>query len=406
MEMMKRVACRHNLMCLLHEKPFAGINGSGKHNNWSMTTDQGGNLLEPGESPRDNAQFLLFLIAIIKAVDEYQDLLRISVASAANDHRLGAHEAPPAIVSMFLGDELTNIIEAIANGNTYQSEKVEVEVGLKTLPHFPRDTTDRNRTSPFAFTGNKFEFRMLGSGFSISDPNIFINTIVAESLRQFADTLEKAEDFTSELNELLRKTIMQHKRIIFNGNNYSDDWVKEAEQRGLANYKSTVEALPHLLDEKNISLFTSHKVFSKMEISSRYEILLESYCKAVAIEAQTMLEMVHREVIPAISAYQKDLCTTATLKQSLSAAINSSMEKKIIENLASLAACLYQNITNLESELLLAKGQNGMINQAKAYREHVIPAMQEVRVVADQLETITGKTYWPFPTYAELLFSV
>jgi len=407
MEIMRRVACRHDLMCLLHEKPFAGINGSGKHNNWSLTTDKGGNLLEPGSSPADNAQFLLFLVAVIKAVDEYQDLLRISTASAGNDHRLGAGEAPPAIVSVFLGDELTEILNSIANGNTYKSRnKTDMEIGVQVLPPIPKDTTDRNRTSPFAFTGNKFEFRMVGASFSISGPNIVINTIVAEALRQFADRLEQAADFNAELNDLIRETIQAHRRIIFNGNNYSEDWVKEAEARGLCNFKSTVDALTHFIDEKNIELFTRHKIFTKAEIHSRYEILLEGYCKTVAIEAQTMLEMIHREIIPAVCAYQKDLSSTASLKRQLSANLDCTLEDKVITNLSSLAACLYQNTANLEAALIHTKGISDTLEQAKSYRERVLPAMQDVRIVADQLETITGKEYWPFPTYSELLFSV
>ncbi|HCP15368.1 MAG TPA: glutamine synthetase type III [Peptococcaceae bacterium] len=407
MEMMKTIANRHGLTCLLHEKPFAGVNGSGKHNNWSMTTDRGGNLLEPGDSPQDNAQFLLFLAAIIKAVDEYQDLLRISVASAANDHRLGANEAPPAIVSIFLGEELTAVTDALASGEIYVSkDKVHMETGVRTLARVPKDTTDRNRTSPFAFTGNKFEFRMLGSAFSISGPNIILNTIVAEALRQFADLLEGSDDFNTSLMELIRDTIVKHKRIIFNGNNYSEEWVKEAESRGLSNLKSTVDALPHFIDEKNILLFARHEIFTKAEIHSRYEILLEGYCKTIAIEAQTLLEMIRQEIIPGVCAYQKDLATTASLKQSISSSMDCSLETKLLGSLSSLSACLYKNAEALDIILSQAKSQNELLEQAQAYRTEVIPAMQEIRIVADQLETLTGKSYWPFPTYGDLLFSV
>lgn len=407
MEMMKKVALRHNLACLLHEKPFAGVNGSGKHNNWSMTTDMGGNLLEPGDSPQDNVQFLLFLAAIIKAVDEYQDLLRVSVASAANDHRLGANEAPPAIVSIFLGDELTAVVDSIASGDIYVSkDKVHMDSGVRTLARFPKDTTDRNRTSPFAFTGNKFEFRMLGSAFSISGPNIILNTIVAEALRQFADTLESSEDFNASLMELIRSTIIKHRRIIFNGNNYSEEWVIEAERRGLSNYKSTVDALPHFVDEKNIELFTRHEIFTKTEIHSRYEILMENYCKTIAIEAQTLLEMIRQEVIPAVCSYQKEIVTTATLKQGFSTDMDCSLEHKLLSSISSLSSCLFKNAEALDVILSQAKSHHDILEQALAYRNDVIPAMQEIRIVADQLETLTGKAYWPFPTYGELLFSV
>lgn len=407
MEMMRIVACRHGLMCILHEKPFAGVNGSGKHNNWSMTTDRGGNLLEPGESPQENAQFLLFLVAIIKAVDEYQDLLRVAVASAANDHRLGAHEAPPAIVSMFLGDELTNIIDAIASGDPYKSDfKKHMEIGIKTLPHIPKDTTDRNRTSPFAFTGNKFEFRMLGSSFSISGPNVIINAIVAESLRQFADVLEGSEDFLSSLNTLIHDTIIKHRRIVFNGNNYSEAWVEEAQKRGLSNLKTTIDALPRFLDEKNVDVLTRHKIFTEVEIHSRYEILMESYCKTVSIEAQTLSEIIHREILPAVSRYQHDLAQTASLKQSLSANLSCEMEKNLLSSLSSLSLCLADSTAELESALAQAKGQDDLLSQGKAYRDMVLPAMLAVRMAADQLETITGKDYWPFPTYGDLLYSV
>ncbi|MDR2898412.1 MAG: glutamine synthetase III, partial [Spirochaetaceae bacterium] len=338
METMKKVADRHGLVCLLHEKPFAGVNGSGKHNNWSISTDTRMNLLEPGDSPSENAQFLLFLVAVIKAVDEYQDLLRVSVASAGNDHRLGAHEAPPAIISMFLGDELTEILESIEAGRPCgKKQKSEVQIGVQALPSFPKDTTDRNRTSPFAFTGNKFEFRMLGSSASISGANFVINTIAAEVLSRFADELEKAPDFTDALNGLIKRTIREHRRIIFNGNNYSQDWVEEAERRGLLNLKSTSDALPCFISEKNIALFTRHHILSKAEMISRYEILMEGYCKILNIEALTMIEMVRKEVIPSVCAYTKELSETALAKKSVLPGICCEAEEALLQTLASLS---------------------------------------------------------------------
>lgn len=407
MELMKKIAGKYGLTCLLHEKPFAGINGSGKHNNWSISTSTGINLLEPGDSPQENAQFLLFLAAVIKAVDEHQDLLRLSVASAGNDHRLGANEAPPAIVSIFLGEELTAILEAIEKGSPYNHKtRTEMEIGVCVLPRFPKDTTDRNRTSPFAFTGNKFEFRMLGSAFSISGPNIVLNTIIAESLGQFADILEQSKDFNKTLNQLVKETIAKHKRIIFNGNNYSEEWVKEAEKRGLLNLKSTVEVLPYFISDKNIQLFTKHKIFTATEIHSRYEILMENYCKTINIEALTMLEMVKKEVIPAVSSYIKDLSDTAIAKKALSSEINCELEKGIVSNLASLSGSLYEQTKQLEDGLLGVKSQDPLQKQGEYYRDVIFPTMQALRAVADEIETLVGEKYWPYPTYGQLLFSV
>lgn len=407
MEIMKNVAARHNLVCLLHEKPFAGVNGSGKHNNWSISTNTGVNLLEPGDSPEENAQFLLFLVAIIKAVDEYQDLLRLSVTSAGNDHRLGANEAPPAIVSMFLGDELTSILEAIETGSTYnKKDKVEMKVGVHILPRFFKDTTDRNRTSPFAFTGNKFEFRMLGSALSISGPNIVLNTIVAEELSQFADILESSTDFNNDLHELIKTTINEHKRIIFNGNNYSDDWVKEAKDRELLNLKTTVDALPYFVSEKNIKLFTKHKIFNETEMYSRYEILLENYCKTLNIEALTMVDMSKRSIVPATLNYIKKISDTANAKTKLSSSISCELEKTLVTKLSTLLECLYKKTTVLENELIEAKGYINIKQQADYYKDNILISMQELRAVADEIEALVGNEYWPFPTYGQLLFSI
>ena len=405
MEMMKRVASKHGLTCLLHEKPFKGVNGSGKHNNWSISTNTGVNLLDPGESPRENAQFLLVLAAIIKAVDEHQDLLRISVASAGNDHRLGANEAPPAIISMFLGDELTEILESIENDTLYDhKDQTIMKIGVHTLPRFPRDTTDRNRTSPFAFTGNKFEFRSLGSSFSIADPNIMLNTIVAESFRQFADVLENSADFTSDLNKLIRDTIMQHKRIIFNGNNYSPEWVKEAGKRGLLNLRSTPEALPLLEKPENIELFKTHKVFSYDELHARTEILLENYFKTISIEALTMLEMARRDITPAVYAYIKELTDTAVAKKSLGLEV--STETAMIDDLSKLAT---EFVKRTE---VLSKAEEGLnccsseLNCAQYAHDVVFQAMESLRETGDTLETKVSSKCWPYPTYGEMLFSV
>jgi glutamine synthetase len=407
MELMKTIANKHDLVCLLHEKPFAGVNGSGKHNNWSLSTDTGVNLLEPGETPYENAQFLLFLSAVIKSVDDYQDLLRISVASAGNDHRLGAQEAPPAIISIFLGDELTDILASIENATAYDQKEIsQMKIGATVIPHFPKDTTDRNRTSPLAFTGCKFEFRMLGSSFSISGPNIILNTIVAETLSQFADVLEKADNFNDALTSLIKETIKKHKRIIFNGNNYSDDWVKESSERGLLNLKSTVDALPYFISEKNIKLFTKHNIFSESEVHSRYEITLEGYSKIIHIEALTMLDMVKRDIIPSILDYLKDLSETANNKKLLNAQLNCKLEENLIGTISNLSASLYKKMEALENSLLEAKNRDNSLAIAKYYREEVFINMQSFRSVVDELETLVGKKYWSFPTYGELLFSV
>ena len=408
MEIMKKVALKHGLCCLLHEKPFAGVNGSGKHNNWSLSTNTGVNLLEPGESPQENAQFLLFLTAVIKAVDDYQDLLRVSVATAGNDHRLGANEAPPAIISMFLGDELSGILESIETGASYcQKTKEEMKVGVHVLPRFPKDTTDRNRTSPFAFTGNKFEFRMPGSALSISGPNIVLNTIVAETLSQFADELEGSSDFTADLNTLIKKAIKEHKRIIFNGNGYDSSWVEEAEKRGLLNLKSTPDALPYFITQKNIDLFTKHKIFTAAEMHSRYEILLDNYCKTLNIEALTMIDMAKKQILPAVFSYLKDLSGTAAQKKAISADIPCEPEESLIRKISSLAACFYKKTEALESALLDAKNFEGDLQkEADHYKGDVFTAMQEMRLSADELETLLGKSYWPFPSYSDLLFRV
>ncbi|MDR1192727.1 MAG: glutamine synthetase III [Peptococcaceae bacterium] len=405
MEIMQKVALRHGLVCLLHEKPFAGVNGSGKHNNWSMSTDTGVNLLEPGDNPQDNAQFLVALAAIIKAVDTYQDLLRVSVASAGNDHRLGANEAPPAIVSIFLGDELTNILQAIEEDKIYKADHEDMYIGVKSLPPIPKDTTDRNRTSPFAFTGNKFEFRMPGSSFSIAGPNFVINTIVAESLRIFSDRLEKSKNLHKDLTALVKETITAHKRIIFNGNNYTDEWAIEAEKRGLSNLKTTVEAMPAFISEESIDLFSRHGILTETEVRSRYDITLENYTKTMAIEAQTVLEISRREIMPALAKYQSLLCESALAKAQLGE-INADMEKQLLAAISALAGNLYQKAEDLENLLTQAKGVERLQEQAGAFCYQVFPAMQELRAVADRLETLVAAEYWPFPTYGDLLFSV
>lgn len=405
MEMMKVVANRHGLACLLHEKPFAGVNGSGKHNNWSISTDTGINLLEPGETPSENAQFLLFLVAVIKAVDEYQDLLRVSVAGAGNDHRLGANEAPPAIVSMFLGDELTEILEAIESGSEYHDrQKLQMEIGATVLPHFPRDTTDRNRTSPFAFTGNKFEFRMLGSSLSIAGPNIVLNTIVAEQLSQFADILEKSSDFKKDLAALIKKTIKEHKRIIFNGDGYSQEWVEEAEKRGLLNLKTTVDALPSFIADKNIELFERHGVFTKTELHSRYEIMLENYQKTLHIEALTMVDMVKKYVIPAALDYQNELLTLKLSKDKLG--IKATAEDTLLNKLSELTNTALERLNELEDALVNANMYSDTLELARYYRDTVFKDMSNLRVTVDEMEATVAKKYWTLPTYAELLYSV
>ncbi len=405
MEIMKKVAGRFGLVCLLHEKPFAGVNGSGKHNNWSMSTSTGINLLEPGQTPYENAQFLLFLAAIIKAVDENQDMLRVSVASAGNDHRLGANEAPPAIISVFLGEELTEIVESLTTGCPYNCHKKnEMTIGVDVLPPLPKDSTDRNRTSPFAFTGNKFEFRSPGSSFSISGPNIVLNTIVAESLKQFATELEGAENFTAKLNELVIKAFTDHKRIIFNGNNYAADWIVEAEKRGLLNLSSTVDALPYFVKEKNIKLFTDHKVFSETEMRSRYEILVESYIKVINIEAFTALDMARKDILPAVLAFSKVVADTALSKKSLLPTLNLVAEEVLLTKLSALTNSLSAKIEALSN--IMAESSPDLLSHAKHSRDKLVPAMNELRAVADELETIVAKEYWPMPTYGELLFNV
>ena len=407
MEIMKNVAKRHNLICLLHEKPFKGVNGSGKHNNWSLTTDTGVNLLEPGKSPYENAQFLLFLSAVIKAVDEYQDLMRVSVASAENDHRLGANEAPPAIISMFLGDDLEAILEAIESGKPYNGSGAEkMEIGVHVLPSFPKDTTDRNRTSPFAFTGNKFEFRSLGSSQSISGPNIILNTIVAEELKQFADELEGAEDFTEKLNELIKKTIKEHKRIIFNGDGYSDEWKAEAEKRGLLNLKTTVDALPTFLAPKNVELFTKHKIFTEKEMESRYEILLETYSKVINIEGLTMVDMAKKQILPAVNSYIGDLASTAKKKLSVTEGLSCRMEKDLLEKLSVLEDSAYDKANKLAALLEEGGKISDGLAQATFYKDQILPAMEELRSDCDALEVDTAESAWPFPQYGDLLFHI
>lgn len=408
MEIMQKVASRHGLVCLLHEKPFAGVNGSGKHNNWSITTDTGVNLLSPGKTPYENAQFLLFLCAVIKAVDDYQDLLRISVATAGNDHRLGANEAPPAVVSIFLGDELNAIMEAIETDTPYSaSGKQTMKLGVNILPSFTKDTTDRNRTSPFAFTGNKFEFRMLGSSNSIACANIMLNAAVAESLKIYADRLEKAEDFETALHEMIRKTIKDHKRIIFNGNGYDDTWIHEAtEKRGLCNYRTTADCIPHLLDKKNVDMLTFHKVFSEAELKSRCEITLDNYCKTVVIEANTMVEMARCEIAPAVEAYVKEIANTAALKKAVSDEISCTYESTLIKKLSALTEQIFIATGELEKAIVTVKQNDNVVAESAAIRDILLAKMNELRVVCDEAETLTAKKYWPFPTYGDLLFGV
>ena len=407
MEMMKKVARKHGMVCLLHEKPFAGVNGSGKHNNWSISTNTGKNLLSPGKNPRENTQFLLFLAAVIKGVDEYQDLLRISVASAGNDHRLGANEAPPAIISMFLGDELTAILDSIENDSDYTNKSnANMEMGTVVLPNIKKDTTDRNRTSPFAFTGNKFEFRMLGSAVNIACPNLMLNTIVAEELSEFADELEKAKDFNKAVMKLIKKTIKAHKRIIFNGNNYSDEWVEEAKKRGLLNLRTMPEAMPYYISDKNVKLFTKNKIFTETEIHSRYEIQLENYSKILNIEALTMLDMAKKDILPAVTSYVRDLTDTALSKKALSPDLPCDFEEALIAKLSGLTSCFAKKIAALEQVLLKTKDIEGVQEIANFYGEEVFPAMQELRAVGDEMEINTGSEYWPYPSYGELLFGV
>ena len=408
MEIMQKVAVKHGLVCLLHEKPFAGVNGSGKHNNWSLAMDKGVNLLSPGETPYENAQFLLFLCAVIKAVDDYQDLLRLSVATAGNDHRLGANEAPPAVVSIFLGDELNGVLEAIENDTPYAgTEKTQMKLGVNVLPKFNRDTTDRNRTSPFAFTGNKFEFRMLGSSNSIACANIMLNSAVAESLKIYADRLEKAEDFESALHEMIRKTIKDHKHIIFNGNGYDDTWIKEAtEKRGLLNYRTTPDCMPHLLDEKNVRMLTSHKVFSEAELKSRCEIMLDNYCKTVLIEANTMIDMAKTEIAPAVSEYVLELAKTAAAKKAAESSISCNYETGLLKKLAILEDQIMIKAEELEDAVLKVQDITDITEESCMIRDRVLSKMGELRIACDSAETMTAKKFWPFPTYGDLLFSV
>ena len=408
MEIMQKVAKKHGLVCLLHEKPFANVNGSGKHNNWSIATDTGVNLLTPGETPYENAQFLLFLCAVIKAVDDYQDLLRISVATAGNDHRLGANEAPPAVISIFLGEELEGILKAIETDTPYEGvEKKTMKLGVSVLPSFSRDTTDRNRTSPFAFTGNKFEFRMLGSSNSIACANIMLNAAVAESLKIYADRLEKADNFEEKLHEMIKKTITDHKRIIFNGNGYDDAWIKEAtEVRGLLNYRTTPDAIPHLMDEKNVKMLTSHGVFTEAEIRSRTEITLENYCKAVVIEANTMELIARREILPAIEEYAAFVANTANAKKSLATDLACTYEAETVRKLSQLAGDAYTSLDELAKALEKVQSATNVIEAGYLIRDELLGVMDRLRAACDEAETITSAKFWPFPTYDELLFGV
>ena len=405
LEIMKNVAAKHGLVCLLHEKPFAGVNGSGKHDNWAISTDTGKNLLDPGKTPRDNAQFLLFLVAIIKGVDDYQEMLRCTVASAGNDHRLGANEAPPAVVSVFLGSELNAVLESIEKGTVYKGQQESsLEVGVDALPHIPQDTTDRNRTSPFAFTGNKFEFRMLGSEQSISGPNIALNTIVAEELCQFADKLEKSKNFNKDLQALLQQTLKEHKRIIFNGNGYDDSWIGEAEARGLANLKNTPEAMRAYISKKNIKLFTKHNIYTETEMKARYEIHLESYSKIINIEAQTAVDMVKRDILPAVSAYTDALSSSILGKRAVSKDIPCIADTELLKKLSSLSDGLYGKCADLEKALI--KVPEDTQKAALYYHDKVFALMQEMRAITDEMETMTASEYWPYPTYGEMLFNI
>ena len=410
MEIMKKVADKHNMVCLLHEKPFEGINGSGKHNNWSMSTDTGVNLLDPGKTPAENTQFLVFLVAVIKAVDDYADLLRVSVASAGNDHRLGANEAPPAIVSIFLGDELTDVLKSIEN-DTFFSNKhaVQMDIGAKVLPHFIKDTTDRNRTSPFAFTGNKFEFRMLGSAASVANPNIVLNTAVAEVLAEFSASLKDVpeEEMESAVHALLKKTIEEHKRIIFNGNGYTDEWVEEAEKRGLYNLKTTPDALPHFIAEKNIALFTKHGIFTREELFSRYEIWLENYYKTINIESNTLAEMIQKQVIPSVYTYVEKLADTAAAKKSVVAGISVASEAALISKLSTLADTMAKDLETLKADTAKAlASSDDVLACSKAYQETVLEDMETLRKSADEAEALIPDELLPYPTYDELLFSI
>ena len=404
MEIMKRTARKHGFKCLLHEKPFAGINGSGKHNNWSISTNTGVNLLDPGKTPAENAQFLLFLTAVIKAVNDYQDILRASVASAGNDHRLGANEAPPAIISIFLGDELTGVLDAIVNGVKYEDKRVEMEIGVDVLPHFPKDTTDRNRTSPFAFTGNKFEFRMPGSKLSVAGPNTVLNTIVADVLDQFADELEKADNFQDALDDLIKRTIKENQNIIFNGTGYSDEWPVEAEKRGLLNLKSTPEAVPAFLAQKNVDVFSKYGVYTEAELQSRVEILLDEYCKTLNIEALTMIDMAKKEILPAAAKYIKDIAKTAELAKSCGA--ETVFEEETVKEISALVTEMYKALGTLEADVQKVHSIEDTQEMANFFHDTIFADMGALRVPADKIETLVGKDYWPYPTYSDLLFYV
>lgn len=407
MEMMKKVAVRHGLVCLLHEKPFAGVNGSGKHNNWSLSTDTGENLLEPGNTPEDNAQFLLILTAIIKGIDEYQDLLRVSVATAGNDHRLGANEAPPAIISMFLGEDLDAILKSIREGKPYDRKaKQVIKLGVDALPNFPKDETDRNRTSPFAFTGNKFEFRSLGSSISISFPNVILNTIVAEEFCQFADILEKSADFTKDLNELIRKTLNEHSRIIFNGNGYSQEWVEEAERRGLLNLKTTSDAMPHYLAQKNIDMFERHGVFSETEIRSRYDVQMEEYVKVLHIEARTMIGMTRKQILPGVFKYVRDIAASIREVQGIGCDTQCRAQIDTLQKAQDLIDRIHREVGALEQIVADTFGSDDITSTANYYTTWVIPAMNSLREAVDSLESMVGYEYWPYPSYGALMFNV
>ena len=411
MEIMKKVAAKHNMVCLLHEKPFEGINGSGKHNNWSMSTDTGVNLLDPGKTPAENTQFLVFLVAVIKAVDDYADLLRISVASAGNDHRLGANEAPPAVVSIFLGDELTEVLKAIENDEFFVGHSaVQMDIGAKVLPHFVKDNTDRNRTLPFAFTGNKFEFRMLGSSSSVANPNIILNTAVAESLRQFYEKLKDvpADEMESAVHELLKQTIIDHKRVIFNGNGYTDEWLEEAKKRGLYNLVSTPDALPHFIDEKNEKLLTSHHIFTDAELHSRYEIKMENYVKTLHIEANTLVEIIQKDLLPSITTYMEKLAQTASLKKSVVPGISVSAEASLLSRLTELAETMNKDLEALKADTAMAEYEvdKDLLKSAKLYQSVVLTDMEKVRVSADAAEALIPDSILPYPTYGKLLFSI
>lgn len=411
MEIMKKVAAKHNMVCLLHEKPFEGINGSGKHNNWSMSTDTGVNLLDPGKTPAENTQFLVFLVAVIKAVDDYADLLRISVASAGNDHRLGANEAPPAVVSIFLGDELTEVLKAIENDEFFAGHgAVQMDIGAKVLPHFVKDNTDRNRTSPFAFTGNKFEFRMLGSSSSVANPNIILNTAVAEVLHQFYEELKDvpAENMDTAVHDLLKKTIIDHKRVIFNGNGYTDEWIEEAEKRGLYNLVSTPDALPHLIDEKNAKLLTSHHIFTDAELHSRYEIKLDNYVKTLHIEAGTLAEIIQKDLLPSITTYMEKIAQTAALKKSVVPDISVSAEASLLTQLTELSETMTKDLETLKEDTAMAEYETGkdLLKSAKLYQSVVLSDMEKVRASADAAEVLIPDSILPYPTYGKLLFSI